>query len=179
MKKHSIIFMLLLALFLSSCESNNPAQIEESSAKESTSSYISLPKPEEIILMDDPAARLDFDEEPKYRVVYYGMSGAIGGLIGNCNYQFLESEMELATYIKHNKTPKEELLAAIQEEYDWCTNNGFYITEEENELPNADIIYTFDNEVINAYYRRENPVAPDWSKVKTYGSYEEYKAANP
>jgi hypothetical protein len=40
---------------------------------------------------------------------------------------------------------------------------------ESNELPNLDIIYTFDNEVINAYYRRENPVVPDWMKETEAG----------
>ncbi len=48
-----------------------------------------------------------------------------------------------------------------------------------NEFPNPSILYTFDNEIINAYYRRENPVVPDWSKVTVYESYAEYKEANP
>jgi hypothetical protein len=26
---------------------------------------------------------------------------------------------------------------------------------EDHEIPNADIIYTFDNDIINEYYRRE------------------------
>jgi hypothetical protein len=31
---------------------------------------------------------------------------------------------------------------------------GIDMTNEENELPNGDIIYTFDNDIINEYYRR-------------------------
>ena len=184
MKKAIIISMLLLALFLSSCGNDATTQIEElSSATGSTTSYISLPKPEEIILMDDPAGRLDVDFEPKYRVVYEeGIPGVIANLADKSSfpshsYDNSEGEMEMASFLKHYEINKQDFIRGIQLMYEIYLERGWDIIEEPYELPNPDIIYTFDNEVINAYYRRENPVAPDWSKVKTYESYAEYRKA--
>jgi len=84
--------------------------------------------------------------------------------------------MALVSFIKHYKIEKDDFVEAVQREYEWALDSGCSIYNEDCELPNADIIYTFDNEVINAYYRRENPVVPD--EYRTYESYEEYLRAN-
>ena len=176
-----LVALAILFLFLCSCGGEEIAPTTE----ESTSSSMSLrlPMPEDIVLMDDPAARLDVDFEPKYRIVYLeGLPGPIGFLHEEPEYELPVHDMEndvmqMANYLKYNNIKKENFIAAVQQMYEMYLDSGCDITEEEYELPNADIIYTFDNEVINAYYRRENPVAPDWSKVKTYESYAEYQKA--
>ena len=86
-------------------------------------------------------------------------------------------EMRLVTFLKHFNIPKEDFIKATERLKEIRLKNDMDIGHEEYELPNADIIYTFDNEIINAYFRRENPVAPDWAKVKTYESYAEYQKA--
>ena len=186
MKICSILLMLFMVLCLCSCGPKVDVVRELSTPTSSITEKLTipkitpeeLPKPEEIIPMDDPGGLLDFDEEPNYRVVYYGMSGAIGELGEFCPpYDAKSNEMEMINYIKYNNIIKMDFLVAIQKEYAWSINNRKDITLEENELPNPDIIYTFDNEIINAYYRRENPVEPDWSKIKTYDSYSAYLEA--
>ena len=87
------------------------------------------------------------------------------------------TEMMLVTLIKADNVPKEKFEEAIRKEAEDRISRGLDLSSEACELPNADIIYTFDNEIINAYYRRENPVVPE--KYKTYESYEEYLKANP
>ena len=93
-------------------------------------------------------------------------------------------EMGTVTFIKHCNISKEDFLAGLEK---WkqqllrlvASGESFWdIDLSRMELPNADIIYTFDNEIINAYYRRENPVVPEPGTYKTYESYEEYKKAN-
>jgi len=90
--------------------------------------------------------------------------------------------MDTVTFIKYCHISKDDFAVALEKaKRHWL---AYKISEiefdhEEWELPNADIIYTFDNEIINAYYRRENPVEPDWAQVKTYESYSAYLAKNP
>jgi len=87
------------------------------------------------------------------------------------------SECWYVTVIKQYHIPKEQFETAVQIEAERRIQWGYDLSEEENELPNADIIYSFDNEIINAYYRRENPVVPEPGTYATYGSYEEYLKA--
>ena len=136
-----------------------------------------LPKPDELKLRDQS---IIWEDDPKYRAAYYGFSGIIGDL-GECVpiHGDKKDEMELANYLIANNIKKEDFLAAVQKNYEHLVRLREDIYYEGNELPNADIIYTFDNEIINAYYRRENPVVPEPGTYKTYESYEEYKQANP
>jgi len=86
--------------------------------------------------------------------------------------------MRLKMFVEYFDISKESFELFVNTEKDISLENDEILTNEENELPNPDIIYTFDNEIIDAYYRRENPVEPDWSKTKTYESYEAYLKAN-
>ena len=88
-------------------------------------------------------------------------------------------EMALAALVKQYNIPKEKFEEAIRKEAEERLAEGRDLSYEDWELPNTDILYTFDNEVIDAYYRRENPVVPDWTKTVTYESYAAYQAANP
>jgi len=79
-------------------------------------------------------------------------------------YKEYPDEMVLITMIKQYNLPKETLEKAVNQAAEHALNNGWDLSDESWELPNADILYTFDNEIIDAYYRRENPNVPDWLK---------------
>lgn len=65
--------------------------------------------------------------------------------------------MYTVSFIKHFHIPK-DIFEQVCEElplwYDRLYDGNYDKTEEQYEIPNADIIYTFDNEIINNYYRR-------------------------
>ena len=63
-------------------------------------------------------------------------------------------EMALVTLVKHCNISKQDFNKAVDEYIKMCASAGFDMAEEQFEIPNADIIYTFDNEIINAYYRK-------------------------
>lgn len=67
--------------------------------------------------------------------------------------------MYLVSFVKHFKIPREDFekcVENIRQTYEWFHDtHGDDISDEIHELPNADIIYTFDNEIINNYYRRD------------------------
>ena len=94
-----------------------------------------------------------------------------------------ENEMLLVSFIKHYNIQKEDFSAAVLQLYEWTIEKGFDVYHEGAELPNPGIIYTFDNEIINAYYRRENPVVPEeyfsFASYEAFLSYEAHKKANP
>lgn len=64
-------------------------------------------------------------------------------------------EMSLVSFIKYCNIPREAMEAKIAEYEEFKAVNGdsFGYYTEAGELPNFDIIYTFDNEIINEYYR--------------------------
>jgi hypothetical protein len=108
-----------------------------------------------------------------YRMIYYAIPSPIDQLAEEGVPEFFEkisteadgkeiNEMLIVTFVKKidiSKTDFEKALTEVAEIYEI---SGFDVTQEAFEISNADIIYTFDNDIINAYYRRENPVAPDW-----------------
>jgi hypothetical protein len=59
------------------------------------------------------------------------------------------------SFVKYFNIPKEDFVKAINKAKEFCREHNMDITTEEYELPNPDIIYTFDNEIIDHYYRRE------------------------
>lgn len=71
------------------------------------------------------------------------------------------TEMVLVSFIKEYKIPKSVFEEVVQRMAEDMLNEGCDLSNEIFELPNPDIIYTFDNEIIDAYYRRENPLAPN------------------
>jgi len=155
--------------------------------------------PEDISIAESGDLYLDeWNTAAKYRKIYYDTNitawivsrddpkmAEILAIIEKDHHstdRFAErDEMNLVTIIKWCDISKEDFIEAIEKQKllrldynEWEVN----FEDEFWEMPNPDIIYTFDNEVINAYYRRENPVVPDWSKTKTYESYEAYLEAN-
>jgi len=64
-------------------------------------------------------------------------------------------EMPLVTLVKHFRVPKHVFVAEVEKNRQiHSTFDGYDPSSETQELPNADIIYTFDNDIINAYYSR-------------------------
>jgi hypothetical protein len=64
--------------------------------------------------------------------------------------------MYLKDFVEYFNIPKEDFVAAVEKAKLRDTKNGIaFDTREDNEYPNADIIYTFDDEIIDYYYRRE------------------------
>ena len=68
------------------------------------------------------------------------------------NYGRDQDEMFLVSFVKRYNIPREAFDEAVDK---FIASNREWVTEEEYEVPNADIIYTFDNEIINYYYRYE------------------------
>ncbi|MDR3344257.1 MAG: hypothetical protein LBT21_01475 [Oscillospiraceae bacterium] len=71
-----------------------------------------------------------------------------------------KSIMPLKLLVEHFKIPREkfdEYVEHMKSFYKELIDDDYYIdlNSEEYEIPNADIIYTFDDEIINNYYRRQ------------------------
>ena len=201
--KKLIVLMVLISLILCSCnQTDKPVPTNETTlpATETTSLFTlpdPLPSPDRIHLAEI-SDMFGFDDEFYgehvniiHRFNYYDVpwdmfrivdDDGFGHNLNGDEFYFysLEPEMGMVTFIKHYNIKKEDFVAAVLRIYHRNVAYGYDdIYDEALEIPNADIIYTFDNEIINAYYRRENPVAPDWTKVKTYESYAEYLEENP
>ena len=65
------------------------------------------------------------------------------------------SEMFLVSFVKHFNIPRKDFDEVVERMRQACINLEQDMTDERYELPNADIIYTFDNDIINEYYRRQ------------------------
>ena len=142
-------------------------QNDEETAVEETQS---LPVYEDGSIELDPGQNSSDNEDGPdfqrhYRLIYYRLPSPIDNLAGQEGWDFLDeisreyngkelSEMLLVSYIKRFKIPKETVEKAINERREYFLSIGNDIDYEEYELPNVDIIYTFDNDIINEYYRR-------------------------
>ncbi len=109
----------------------------------------------------------DYDFERKYRITYYRIWSEFEDLLSkdekedigpwleslfvSTNYCETAEEMLLVSFIKRYNITREEFDAAV--ELFIANNAGADFNCEEMEIPNGDIIYTFDNEIINNYYR--------------------------
>lgn len=66
--------------------------------------------------------------------------------------------MPLMRFVQVHNISREEFDSALNiliEAHEWFDTLGFIdLSIEDYELPNADIIFTFDNEIIRYYYRR-------------------------
>ena len=118
---------------------------------------------------------------PSYRALFYSVDGLFLNLVDPERLAELDEilnthvpdgtiepeEMLLVTIIRTFEIEREDFERALVQRY---LNSRFFgesaEVSEGLELPCPDIIYTFDNEIINAFYRRENPVAPDWWPVE-------------
>jgi len=107
-----------------------------------------------------------FSFSPAYRLAYYSLYACVDGLVdSDKSYQWFQTEVEptkfdesnemlVVSFIKYFKIPKSSFEKAVETEMKRDIDLGNDVTNEEYEPYNADIIYTFDNEIINEYYRR-------------------------
>lgn len=116
----------------------------------------------------EPQDQDEFSFERKYRVAYYRIWGYFTECLTeeettdymqwideynkSTNYGETQEEMLLVTYIKRYNISRAEFDAAVEKmRTEMPSADG--VIYEESEVPNGDIIFTFDNEVINRYYR--------------------------
>jgi len=105
----------------------------------------------------------DLSKPMQFRYVFYGVPGKLQALVGMMDsYYWLENEwhraedtMILMHFVKHFNISREDFDDAIESRRAFSLQMGYDLTDEEHELPNADIIYTFDEDIIRYYYRRE------------------------
>ena len=207
MKYGLLIIAIVCVFFAAGCNSGSEITEPTSTQKETTSTTSTEPTtpkrtivypPKEIIVfpMYHPPKEINLDPSlapgsdiwwHRYRIVYYEIyEGFYLSYVDLDEYlEFSRglfgrdiNEMALVQFVKHFDIQKEVFKEVVKKLWQDCVDYGYDTSEERFELPNTDVIYTFDNEIINAYYRRENPVEPDWSKTKTYDSYEAYLKAN-
>ena len=69
-----------------------------------------------------------------------------------------DNEMLLVTFVKRYSIPREAFDQAARKFIAKSVLWDWDIRDEEIEVPNADVIYTFDNDIINEYYRKDAPV---------------------
>ena len=144
------------------------AVAESPTATETLPVPVSLPeyKPGSVKL--EPQDQDEFSFERKYRLAYYRIWGCFTACLTeeetadymqwvdeynkSTNYGETQEEMLLVTYIKRYNISRAEFDAAVEKmQAEMPPEDG--VIYEESEIPNGDIIYTFDNEVINRYYR--------------------------
>lgn len=131
-----------------------------------------IPSPDSIEIQDFLEDDYDFDRE--YRDAYYRCWIGFLPLLGDDQRQeYLDwvhafqlennagrdqQEMLLVAAIKHFDIPKEAFEQAVAYYIAAAEAIGCNLSHELYEPPNADIIYTFDNEIINDYYRIQTSV---------------------
>jgi len=119
----------------------------------------------------DPGSEYDQGFKASYRQIYYYVefsymdflgidqneAGVFLQVLGESRNWEEPEEMAVVSLIKHFNIPKEkftELVIREEKRLENLATAGIDIDIEEFELPNPDIIYTFDNDIINEYYRR-------------------------
>jgi len=109
---------------------------------------------------------------PSYRQLYYTLDVSVMRLVSpellideswlgeiqqDLDAGIEQDVMTVVVFIKYYKIPKEDFERAVEEQrkgVEGLRDRGYEMTEE-YEVYNTDIIYTFDNEIINEYYRRK------------------------
>ncbi len=126
------------------------------------------------ILLEPQDSSDGFEFKRKYRLVYYlldydymrvaindqdEMYEWIQSIDEKTNYGEFRNEMLLVTFIKEFDIPRDALEREVERitkiRMDMNEGKEGEKTHELFEIPNLDIIYTFDNEIINEYYRYE------------------------
>ncbi len=166
--KRTILILLALACvcaLIAGCQSDHPSNTGPSDPP-----AVKLPEyvPGSIRLEDQ--ALDDYPFERKYRISYYCLWSEFEDLLSEeekkdvgpwftrlCaenNNGETQNEMILVSFIKRYHVTREEFDVAVER---FVANNADQndFNDEEWEIPNGDIIYTFDNEIINRYYRYE------------------------
>lgn len=172
--KKLVIFMVVFAiLLLAGCAAlpqtgTEPSIVPTVSTQPTQPSAPALPEYQPGSIQLEPRESDDYHFLRKYRVAYYRIWGEYMDLLDdeqredlydwleedskNTNYGEFREEMLLVSFVKRYNITREDFDAATAK---FTENSKDYINAEEYEVPNGDIIYTFDNEIINYYYRYE------------------------
>ena len=107
---------------------------------------------------------------PRHRLVFYPIDGLFSNLVNWYEYRAWSEafwadtdgsreEMALMHFVLYFDIQKEDFVAVVERlreiREDQANRWGLDLFLEEYELPNADIIFTFDPEIISYFYRRE------------------------
>lgn len=119
----------------------------------------------------EPQDQDDYAFTRKYRIAYYQIGGEFMDLLSeDARQDFMnwadeeskkngygehQNEMLLVSFVKRYNISRTDFDKAVKAYTDTRNKTGADLYAEENEVPNGDIIYTFDNEIINRYYRYE------------------------
>jgi len=104
------------------------------------------------------------DPPMRFRRAFYGIPGNIMSLISLEERDvwwplegfYIEEDInQLMRFVQHFNISREDFDAAIERTKAYFALLGIDLTDELDELPNADIIFTFDNDLIRHFYRRE------------------------
>ena len=181
-----VIIAVLMILLVASCAKDEAATITATTTMAITEEITT--RAPVVMIENDPTAILlepegsieakyDIPFKMQHRDVFYTIDGRFEDAFGKIPDGMVffvgtgtPRVMALKTFIEHFNIPREEFDVVIEE----MKRASISLTErhpdddylnvnnELREVPNSDIIYTFDDEIIDAYYRRENPIAPDW-----------------
>jgi hypothetical protein len=154
----------------SSAKSEDRSTSLATSPIQSATTKYTHPFPETIPLLDVyiVQSELMVNYLPSYRFAYYYIGGDLTELVDREAFrkwaesrhvydpEFTEpKEMVLVSFLKHFKISREQFDKENAKTINAWKDMGLLNTNERYEAPNADIIYTFDNDIINEYYRRE------------------------
>jgi len=107
---------------------------------------------------------------PQHRWVYYIIPGRLASLVDNDDFMIWNQEwraadtgdsrdqMMLVHFIRFFDISREEFEFVLEEmraDNDWRASRGTDLSCEMREIPNADIIFTFDPVIISYFFRRE------------------------
>ena len=182
MKKNIWFLFLIMIIVFSSCAGNTAQKPKETT---STTEYLSVVNNETTTIPShNTTTKFENDVgggeivQQKYRQCYYNISYQLSLLVDENELRTWEeetyvkdpnetNEMVVKLFVQHFNISKEDFERATLESakvlYDPNSpppsmNPKDYINQEMFELYNADIIYTFDDQIINEYYlSREYP----------------------
>jgi len=100
----------------------------------------------------------------RFRYAFYGVPSPIFDLVDMDRWGewwsmaevYIDEDInQLMRFVQHFNISREDFDAAIGMLRGFYIEWGWDLADEFNELPNADIIFTFDNDLIRYFYRRE------------------------
>ena len=103
---------------------------------------------------------IDTTNPMQFRMIFYTVSAEFVDLVGNRDItgpwfdnvgEDYLYEMTLANFVEYFNIPKEDFIRVVEQKQSVMILGD----SEWDELPNADIIYTFDMDIIRYFYRRE------------------------
>ena len=172
---NAIIFTVFIILTLVACTNENQQETTTSESKGSTSVYSTVASETEYENLKETGDSFSGGGEltlQKYRSIYYSIPAPFWEIVDENSRQDIYGEyweqpyseiniMRMRIFVEEYNVPREKFDVANAE---WARivkenlygnpviNPQDYANQEFDEIYNADIIYTLDNELINEYY---------------------------